>query len=83
MTNNAFTSGSLGLRADANAASMRAVNYPEHAAELREMAAVGGNDKLERELLAIAERYDALAKAVDEVEPARRVSAKAPHKSPL
>jgi hypothetical protein len=52
----------------ANAASMRAVNYREHAAELREMAAVGGNDKLERELLAIAERYDALAEVVDDAD---------------
>lgn len=49
----------------ANAASMRAVRYREHAAELREMAAVGGNDRLDRELLKIAEKYDALAQTAD------------------
>jgi hypothetical protein len=49
-----------------NAPSMRARHYREYAAELREMAAVGGNDRLERELLALAARYDALAETEDD-----------------
>jgi hypothetical protein len=62
-----------------NAASMRAVNYREHAAELREMAAVGGDDKLERELLAVANKYDALADTIEnEDEPRPRRAHNAP-----
>jgi hypothetical protein len=44
---------------------MRAARYREHAAELREMAELGGNDKLDRELLELAEKYDALAQLAD------------------
>jgi hypothetical protein len=48
-----------------NTASMRATNYREHAAELREMAAAGGDDRLDRQLLDLAKQYDALAETAD------------------
>lgn len=48
----------------ANAAAIRAANYQQQAVELREMAAIGGeDDSLRGDLLELAERYDALAKA--------------------
>ena len=48
----------------ANAAAVRATSYRQQAEELREMAATGDEDDgLRRDLLQLAERYDALAKA--------------------
>jgi hypothetical protein len=47
-----------------NAAQARAVHYREQAAEFRQMAENGENDRLQQDLLDLAEKYDALAETV-------------------
>jgi hypothetical protein len=44
-----------------NAAQARAAHYREQAAEFRQMAENGDNDQLQRDLLDLANKYEALA----------------------
>jgi hypothetical protein len=41
-------------------------DYRDHAAELRDVAALGGDDVLDQELLLLAQQYDLLAEMVEE-----------------
>ena len=47
-----------------NSALARAAHYREQAAEFRQMAETGDNDKLQQDLLDLAEKYDNLADTV-------------------
>jgi hypothetical protein len=47
-----------------NSALARAAHYREQAAEFRQMAETGDGDKLQQDLLDLAEKYDALADTV-------------------
>ncbi len=47
-----------------NSALVRAAHYREQAAEFRQMAETGDHDKLQQDLLDLAEKYDALADTV-------------------
>jgi hypothetical protein len=47
-----------------NAAQARAAHYREQAAEFRQMAEGGENDRLHHDLLALAEKYEALADTI-------------------
>jgi len=43
-----------------------AADYREYAAELREIATLGGGDGLDQELLVLAQEFDLLAEMVEE-----------------
>lgn len=47
-----------------NSALARAAHYREQAAEFRQMAEDGDNDKLQQDLLDLAEKYETLADTV-------------------